>query len=337
MPARVQFCEIHGMQGGVQFGMLVVVCFGMLFGVLFEVLVTVRRFREIDALGGAVWGCRRGCSFARFTACKGACSLGCWWWWCFGMLFGVLFEVLVTVRRFREIDALGGAVWGCRRGCSFARFTECKGACSLGCWWWWCFGMLFGVLFEVLVTVRRFREIDALGGAVWGCRRGCSFARFTRFTACKGACSLGCWWWWCFGMLFGVLFEVLVTVRRFREIDALGGAVWGCRRGCSFARFTACKGACSLGCWWWWCFGMLFGVLFEVLVTVRRFREIDALGGAVWGCRRGCSFARFTACKGACSLGCWWWWCFGMLFGVLFVVFWDAVWGAGDGAAFSRD
>ena len=257
MPARVQFCEIHGMQGGVQFGVLVVVVVWDAVWVLFEVLVTVRRFREIDALGGAVWGCRRGCSFARFTACKGACSLGCWWWWCFGMLFGVLFEVLVTVRRFREIDALGGAVWGCRRGCSFARFTACKGACSLGCWWWWCFGMLFGVLFEVLVTVRRFREIDALGGAVWGCRRGCSFARFT---ACKGACSLGCWWWWCFGMLFGVLFEVLVTVRRFREM--MGGCCLGVP-----ARVQFCE-----------IHGMQGGVQFGVLVVVVFW---DAVWGAV--------------------------------------------------------
>ena len=58
--------------------------------------------------------------------------------WCYGRAFGVLFEVLVTVRRFCEIDV----------------------------------GMLSLVLFEALVTVRCFRKIDALGVLFGGAGAG---------------------------------------------------------------------------------------------------------------------------------------------------------------------
>ena len=49
--AQANCCSIDGrVQGGMQFGVLVQVVF-WLCGMLFEVLVTVRRFSETDALG----------------------------------------------------------------------------------------------------------------------------------------------------------------------------------------------------------------------------------------------------------------------------------------------
>ena len=52
--------------------------------------------------------------------------------------------------------------------------------------------------------------------------------------------------------------------------SAGAGAVLGVTvHACFYILTVGCTGACSLGCWCWWCFGMLFGELFEVLVTVR--------------------------------------------------------------------
>ena len=62
-----------------------------------------------------------------------------------------------------------GAVLGVTvRACFCILTVGCTGACNLGCWCWWCFGMLFGELFEVLVTVRaQFAILTP------GCYRAC--------------------------------------------------------------------------------------------------------------------------------------------------------------------
>ena len=85
-------CEIDGLVlRGVQFGVLVLADW-----VLFEVLMAVRaHLFKIDcrvlggmqfggAGAGAVLGVTVHACFCILTVgCTGACSLGCWCWWCF--------------------------------------------------------------------------------------------------------------------------------------------------------------------------------------------------------------------------------------------------------------